>query len=49
MGAEGEGLSRLVREACDFLVRLPQAGKVDSLNVAQAAAVLAYEWVRRAG
>ncbi len=48
MGAEGEGLSRLVREACDFLVRLPQSGKVDSLNVAQAAAVLMYEWVRRA-
>jgi 23S rRNA (guanosine2251-2'-O)-methyltransferase len=48
MGAEGEGLSRLVREACDFLVRLPQTGRVDSLNVAQAAAVLMYEWVRRA-
>jgi 23S rRNA (guanosine2251-2'-O)-methyltransferase len=48
MGAEGEGLSRLVREACDFLVRLPQAGRVDSLNVAQATAVLTYEWVRRA-
>ncbi len=47
LGAEGQGLSRLVREACDFLVRLPQAGKVDSLNVAQAAAVLTYEWVRR--
>ena len=49
MGAEGEGLSRLVREACDFLVRLPQAGRVDSLNVAQATAVLTYEWVRRGG
>jgi 23S rRNA (guanosine2251-2'-O)-methyltransferase len=48
MGGEGEGLSRLAREACDFLVRLPQAGEVDSLNVAQAAAVLMYEWVRRA-
>lgn len=47
MGSEGEGLSRLVSERCDFLVRLPQAGQVSSLNVAQAAAVLMYEWVRR--
>lgn len=47
MGAEGEGLSRLVAETCDFLVSLPQAGRVSSLNVAQAAAVLIYEWVRR--
>lgn len=49
LGSEGEGLSRLAREACDFMVRLPRAGKVDSLNVAQAAAVLMYEWVRRGG
>lgn len=48
MGSEGEGLSRLVRETCDFLVSLPQAGKVGSLNVAQAATALAYEWLRRA-
>lgn len=48
MGAEGEGLSRLVSEHCDFLVQIPVAGKVSSLNVAQAATVLAYEWVRRA-
>ncbi|MDZ4180244.1 MAG: 23S rRNA (guanosine(2251)-2'-O)-methyltransferase RlmB [Coriobacteriia bacterium] len=47
LGAEGQGLSRLVRERCDFLVRLPVAGKVDSLNVAQATSVLAFEWVRR--
>lgn len=47
MGAEGEGLSRLVRETCDFLVSLPVEGKVGSLNVAQAATVLAYEWARR--
>ena len=49
LGAEGSGLSRLVRERCDLLVRLPQRGRVESLNVAQAAAVLAYEWVRRTG
>lgn len=48
LGSEGEGLSRLVREACDFLVGIPVAGRVDSLNVAQAATVLAFEWVRRA-
>lgn len=47
LGSEGEGLSRLVRERCDYLVRLPVAGRVDSLNVAQAATVLAYEWIRR--
>ena len=48
MGSEGEGLARLTRETCDFLVRLPQAGKVGSLNVAQAATAIAYEWLRRA-
>lgn len=47
MGSEGEGLARLTRETCDFLVRLPQAGKVGSLNVAQATTALAYEWLRR--
>ncbi|MBE0417848.1 MAG: 23S rRNA (guanosine(2251)-2'-O)-methyltransferase RlmB [Coriobacteriia bacterium] len=47
MGSEGEGLSRLVEKACDFTVRLPVAGRVGSLNVAQAATVLAFEWVRR--
>ncbi len=47
MGAEGTGLARLTQERCDFLVRLPQAGKVGSLNVAQATTALAYEWLRR--
>lgn len=47
MGAEGSGLSRLVRERCDFLVSIPVAGAVSSLNVAQATSVLAFEWVRR--
>lgn len=47
MGSEGEGLSRLTRETCDYLVRLPQAGRVGSLNVAQATTALAYEWLRR--
>lgn len=48
LGAEGSGLSRLTRERCDFLVSIPVAGAVSSLNVAQAASVLAFEWVRRA-
>ena len=39
-GLGGQGLARLTRETCDFLVRLPQAGKVGSLNVAQAATAL---------
>jgi 23S rRNA (guanosine2251-2'-O)-methyltransferase len=47
LGSEGAGLSRLVRENCDFLVSIPMAGRVGSLNVAQAATVLAFEWVRR--
>lgn len=47
MGSEGSGLSRLTLEACDFLVRLPQAGRVGSLNVAQATTAIAYEWMRR--
>lgn len=47
MGSEGEGLARLTIDTCDFLVSLPQAGKVGSLNVAQATTALAYEWLRR--
>jgi len=47
MGSEGEGISRLVREKCDFECRLPQRGVIESLNVAQATTVLCYEWLRR--
>lgn len=47
MGSEGSGLARLTQDRCDFLVRLPQAGRVGSLNVAQATTALAYEWMRR--
>jgi len=42
LGSEGEGLSRLVREKCDFLVKLPMWGKVGSLNVAVAGSVILY-------
>jgi 23S rRNA (guanosine2251-2'-O)-methyltransferase len=46
VGSEGAGLSRLVREICDFLVRIPMQGQVGSLNAAVAGAVVLYE-VRR--
>lgn len=46
MGSEGEGISRLVLEKCDLTFRLPQRGRVESLNVAQAATVMCYEWLR---
>lgn len=47
MGNEGEGISRLVLEHCDFLVKLPQCGHVESLNVAQAATTCMFEWLRQ--
>lgn len=47
MGSEGEGLARLTMERCDFLVGLPQAGTIGSLNVAQAATACMYEWMRQ--
>jgi 23S rRNA (guanosine2251-2'-O)-methyltransferase len=49
LGAEGSGLRRLTRENCDFLVRLPQLGAVESLNVSVAAGMLLYEALRQRG
>lgn len=42
VGSEGKGLSRLTREKCDFLVRLPMAGAVESLNAAVAGSIVLY-------
>lgn len=47
MGAEGAGMRRLTREACDLTVRLPMRGVVESLNVSVAAGIVLYEAVRQ--
>lgn len=47
LGAEGTGLARLTRERCDALVRIPMAGRLESLNVAAAGALACYEVARR--
>jgi len=47
VGGEDKGISRLVREKCDVLVRLPMAGRVDSLNASVAAALVLFEVFRQ--
>ena len=47
IGSEGEGMSRLVEENCDFLVSIPMKGGLNSLNASAAAAILLYEAVRQ--
>jgi len=47
IGNEGEGVSRLVKETCDFVAAIPMKGEIDSLNASVAAGVLAYEIVRQ--
>ena len=47
IGSEGSGMGRLVGENCDFLVRIPMRGKLNSLNASAAAAILLYEAVRQ--
>lgn len=49
IGAEGEGISRNVREKCDRIVSIPQKGRIQSLNASNAAAVLMYEVFRQRG
>ncbi len=48
LGGEGNGLHEHVAKRCDFLVRIPMAGQVASLNVSVAAGVMLFEWKRRA-
>ena len=47
IGSEGDGMGRLVRESCDFLVSIPMKGSISSLNASAAAAILLYEAVRQ--
>jgi len=49
VGSEGQGLARLVRETCDFLIKLPMHGQVESLNAAVAGATALYEIRRQRG
>ncbi|TVT81614.1 23S rRNA (guanosine(2251)-2'-O)-methyltransferase RlmB [Pseudomonas sp. H3(2019)] len=49
MGAEGSGMRRLTRDLCDYLVRLPMAGSVSSLNVSVATGVCLFEALRQRG
>jgi len=49
LGAEGTGLRHLTQQNCDFMVRLPQQGAVESLNVSVAAGMLLYEALRQRG
>lgn len=47
IGNEGKGISRIVREKCDFVVSIPMKGKINSLNASNAAAIIMYEIRRR--
>ena len=47
IGSEGEGVSRLVKEKCDFVAGIPMKGEINSLNASVAGGILAYEVVRQ--
>ena len=47
IGSEGDGMGRLVRECCDFIVSLPMRGRINSLNASAAAAIVMYEVLRQ--
>ena len=49
VGSEGDGVSRLVKEKCDFVASIPMKGEIDSLNASVAAGVMMYEIVRQRG
>lgn len=46
IGSEGNGMSRLVRESCDFIARIPMYGKINSLNASVASGIMIYEVIR---
>ncbi|WP_196604722.1 23S rRNA (guanosine(2251)-2'-O)-methyltransferase RlmB [Pectinatus haikarae] len=47
VGSEGKGIGQLVRQSCDFLVKIPMRGKINSLNASNAAAILMYEVLKQ--
>lgn len=47
IGSEGKGISRLIKEKCDFMLRIPMLGKISSLNASNAASILIYEVIRQ--
>jgi len=49
VGSEGKGISRLVKEKCDFTVKIPMAGKINSLNASVAASIIMFEVYRQRG
>ena len=49
IGSEGKGIGRLIREKCDFLIKIPLKGRIESLNASVAAGILMYEVVRQRG
>lgn len=47
LGSEGKGISQLVKKHCDFLIRIPMMGQINSLNVSAAAAIIIYETLKQ--
>ena len=47
IGSEGFGMSRLVKQNCDFIARIPMKGKINSLNASVAAGIMIYEVIRQ--
>ncbi len=47
IGSEGEGVSRIVKEKCDYIVKVPMYGQISSLNASVAAGILMYEVIRQ--
>lgn len=47
VGSEGEGMGRLIKEKCDFLIKIPMKGKINSLNASVSAAIVMYEVMKQ--